>query len=46
MKATQIVPGLMIIGSILSAVVCTFKQDWRHVVYWISSATLIASVTF
>lgn len=43
---TKYFPLVMIFLSVCAAVVCTLNRDWRHVIYWLASATIIASVTF
>lgn len=44
--STKFLPSCMILLSFGSAIVYALHKDWRQVVYWISSATLIAAVTF
>lgn len=42
----RFVPTLMVIGSLLSALICGINHDTRRVIYWIASAALISSMTY
>ena len=46
MKPTQIMPTVMIVLDIGAAIVCAFQKDFKMTVYWLSAATLTASITF
>ena len=46
MTRTQILPTLLIVIDVLSAVVYATASDWRRVIYWAAAAALTASVTF
>jgi hypothetical protein len=39
-------PTATVALSIMAACVYGFQQDWRHTIYWIASAVLIAAVTY
>lgn len=39
-------PTVMVVCSICAAVMYGAQRDYRHMVYWISSAVLISSVTY
>lgn len=42
----QIVPTIMIGLSVVAAIIYLCKWDFKHTLYWVSSATIIYSVTF
>jgi len=46
MTRVQILPTVMIVISLASAVVYMPSGDWRSVMYWVSAAFLTFSVTF
>lgn len=39
-------PILMIVLSLGAAIIYAYHKDWRRVMYWVSSATIIISITF
>lgn len=46
MKATQILPSVLIVIDVAAALVYVFAHDFKHALYWLSAATLTATVTF
>jgi hypothetical protein len=46
MKAVQIFPTVLIALDLGAAIVYAKFGDWRHFIYWVSAATLTATVTF
>lgn len=46
MKYYQVVPSILIVLQILSAVAYATNEDWRRVVYWLAAAALTWSVTW
>jgi hypothetical protein len=46
MKAVQILPTLLIVIDILSAIGYACGGDMRKVIYWLAAAALTAAVTF
>ena len=46
MTATKIFPLLLILLDIGAALVYAWSHDWKHTIYWLSAATLTATVTF
>ena len=46
MKATQILPPALIVIDVVAALVYAVAHDFKHALYWLSAATLTATVTF
>ncbi len=46
MKRGQYLPLLIVVISVGSAIMYALDRDWRRVVYWLSAASLTASITF
>lgn len=46
MKYTQILPSVLIVIDVFAAVVYAYANDYKHALYWLSAATLTATVTF
>lgn len=46
MKYTQILPSVLIGIDIGAALIYAFAKDYKHALYWLSAATLTATVTF
>jgi hypothetical protein len=42
----KILPTAMVVLSLGAAIVYALAKDWKHAIYWTSSAALIASVTY
>ena len=46
MKPTQIMPTVLIVIDLISAVIYALSGDWRKTTYWIAAAVLNVAVTF
>lgn len=46
MKYTQILPSVLIVIDVCAAFVYAYARDYKHALYWLSAATLTATVTF
>ena len=46
MRYTQILPSVLIAIDVGAALVYAFAHDFKHALYWLSAATLTATVTF
>ena len=46
MKYTQILPSVLIVIDVAAALVYAYARDYKHALYWLSAATLTATVTF
>lgn len=46
MKTTQILPSVLIVIDVGAALVYACAHDFKHALYWLSAATLTATVTF
>ena len=46
MKCTQILPSVLILIGVGAALVYAYHRDYKHALYWLSAATLTATVTF
>lgn len=46
MRYTQILPSVLIVIDVAAALVYAFANDFKHALYWLSAATLTATVTF
>ena len=46
LRPEQILPTVIIVISFGAGIVCLFRKDWKHAVYWFAAAVLNASVTF
>ena len=46
MKYTQILPSVLIVIDVGAALVYAYARDYKHALYWLSAATLTATVTF
>jgi len=46
MNATKIFPFALIALDVGAALVYAWSHDWKHTIYWLSAATLTATVTF
>jgi len=46
MNATKIFPFALIVLDVGAALVYAWSHDWKHTIYWLSAATLTATVTF
>ena len=42
----RIFPTILIALDVAAAVVYGLHGDWRHFIYWVSAATLTATVTY
>jgi hypothetical protein len=42
----KLLPTVLIIIDLLSALCYLPSKDWRHVIYWIAAGTLTAVVTY
>ena len=46
MSKEKILPLVLIIIQVMSAIPYTLTGDWRHTIYWIAAAVLNIAVTF
>ena len=46
MRYAQILPSVLIAIDVAAALVYAYAHDFKHTLYWLSSATLTATVTF
>ncbi len=46
LRSPKLFPSLMVLLSALAAIRYGIAGDIRHTIYWVASATIIASVTY
>jgi len=42
----KILPTILILINVLSAIVYAFNGDWRKTIYWLAAATLTTVITY
>ena len=46
MKYTKILPSVLILIDVGTALVYAYAKDYKHALYWLSASTLTVTVTF